>query len=105
MRNKKVENMTKEDLIKLVTEEVIKELQNFTFPNTANNSSCSNPKPNSNQNTAQSTSSFNKKLLTEKSVFEIIKSNIKELKIRKSTIVTPSAADLLSANKIKINRL
>jgi hypothetical protein len=92
--------MTKEDLIKIVTDEVIKELQNFTFPANAN-SVCDTDNNSAPTNT---TTIFEKKLLTEKIALEIVKSNTKELKVKKTTIITPAAVDLLSTNKIRINR-
>lgn len=104
--------MTKENLIQLIVEEVLKELQYYTLPESSVSASASstttassvNNKTSSqnNQNSNAQTVSFDKKLLSEEKAAKIISSNAGTLKVRKSTIITPSALDLLNSNKVKI---
>lgn len=106
--------MTREDIIKIISDEVIKELNKINLPAT----SCCQTKGTTEskhdaaakdsislQTTNSSASTkiiIDKKVITEKSIESIIKNDIKELVIKKGSIVTPSAKDFLTNKKIKI---
>ncbi|HOK41479.1 MAG TPA: hypothetical protein PLD27_10630 [bacterium] len=99
--------MDREALIKLISEEVLKELRKYSFPVIQPQHNVMSEKKESIQsppkiNIPKNTIEIPNKIVSEKLLKDIVDENTKEVKIKKGSIITPAAKDYLTNRRIKI---
>ena len=96
-----------DELIALITKEVVKELNNrgIKIDNSyLNNSNCGCTKESTQKSIELDFTGYVTPLVTEEKINELSES-ISEIVVPKNTIITPSAVDLIKERNIKINKL